>query len=720
MVPSATPKQASSTKSTTQNASTVNTDMSIDSPILVANTMEKLEYDMASQKDLGLPIWNDEKSNFEVSRSMKPEAQKDKVKTLQDSPSTSSNRTISSSSTESSEAFEHADETGNNSDTETEDVEIRNEWIGTSSFLIQDNIALQVNGELDMLINYQKALLHDLALDPYSPSFYIDLAGLYANLGFSDIAVAHGHRALLLVQAGLGIGAGEIFPSLVGEKVRETMARSLRTTLALIIHDELQQLLLKAYMEILISLAPCASFWDGCMVAWAALKPFPGNKEILEWKDIHKSAFEERYNCLKSLDSKGVDIAELSTYGHIYQKSYPWLEEKLNYRSPALVRSVNKLAGEKCWEVRPVVFGRPPLGTTHMAKAKLDVGPLGVFASRDIKAGEIIMADSSITGISNISSVKLVHCDACHCSIIAPFLRPLEIVKPTCCKAVAFCSQKCHDVATEGYHSVLCGKDFEWLYKYCNAGKQKRHGTPGSRWRPILFLRLMAVVLADLRSSKKKTHLLQHPLLARLTANYASPQKLHPDHTNDWQYFENVVAPTQILMMLGIDIFTDVNFSPEVIQTIYWRFENNANTSTTNLGWDSSSSSTQIFQKATRKSAVLNINLNPNYVFFNHSCKPNVHWNGAVPDATVSLAWLEGMNGEMIRPGASTVVCRAERDIKKDEELKITYVGGDMERRERRESLGKWFENGCGCALCEQENQEFEEMDCNAQKPEKA
>lgn len=54
--------------------------------------------------------------------------------------------------------------------------------------------------------------------------------------------------------------------------------------------------------------------------------------------------------------------------------------------------------------------------------------------------------------------------------------------------------------------------------------------------------------------------------------------------------------------------------------------------------------------------------------------------------------------------------------MKKGEELRISYVSdpkgvgeeGADGREGKRSWLKKWFEGGCGCGLCEKENQERE------------
>merc|ERR1711969_356279 len=91
-------------------------------------------------------------------------------------------------------------------------------------------------------------------------------------------------------------------------------------------------------------------------------------------------------------------------------------------------------------------------------------------------------------------------------------------------------------------------------------------------------------------------------------------------------------------------------------------------------------------------------NINPNYLFFNHSCQPNISWHGACHDGNVGIDWLMTPEGRILQPGCSAVWCIAARHIKKDEQLTISYVGnprGDDTaeggREVKRAWLCKWF-----------------------------
>jgi hypothetical protein len=95
------------------------------------------------------------------------------------------------------------------------------------------------------------------------------------------------------------------------------------------------------------------------------------------------------------------------------------------------------------------------------------------------------------------------------------------------------------------------------------------------------------------------------------------------------------------------------------------------------------------------------------------------------------------MNGEILSAGCSAVWCTAARDIKKGEELKISYIGnplgseGDGEgsegegeadegRHMKRAWLEKWFDRGCGCRICEKENMETDRLEAAEAEREKA
>ncbi|KAB8304082.1 hypothetical protein EYC80_005421 [Monilinia laxa] len=633
---------------------------------------------------------------------------------------------------------------------------IRHEWTGTSQFdgITDISIGLQEENQLDNLILYRRALVHDITLAPHDPSFYIDLSNLDAKLAFSDTSSHNAYRALLLLEAGLQIITPQ--QSELSRSVFTAISTRLCTTSIAVIIDELNSMYIGAYRCLIQGLLHSGAFWDGLTVVKIGLEIFPNDAELLDLRSLLRESFQDRHHSTMEDIKNGqvVNIITATRPGLIFQKRYPWMAPKLFVRTPRLIRQVNFKFPSLNAEVRPVIFGPPGTASTFKALSGLpktgDVGPLGIFAKCDIEEGESILADKSIACVSDISPSTGLFCDACHAALIPPFAHPSEIRRPSCGCKVSFCSTGCHDIAVGSYHKIQCGIDFAWLY---NAGSLQ------TDWNPIMFLRVICIVLSTpgwSKDSVPQKNPLQHPLVARMTANYTRNNE-ESSHSYDWSYQDNIVAPTRILLDLGIDIFSPIKnthqgkikflaniWTPELIQTVYWRMSNNANTSTIKITGlqqgGSPPSRSQSFgvghsMFGQDKNAHL-IVLSPCYLFFNHSCRQNVSWMGTVSDGTDDISWLvagEGSNQELMKPGSSSVICRANRNIKAGEELTISYVGdpmgnyteeeyhknpklaigkstnGDISepRWAIRTSLTKWFSDGvgCGCEQCAEENQ---------------
>lgn len=536
---------------------------------------------------------------------------------------------------------------------------------------------------------------------PYNPGVYIGLGMVDNRLGFCDVAAGEGYRALVLCQSGLGIYKRKANPSNLRRLVRDTISVGFLGKAGWVanprgvsdanIDEQLEVLQLQAYKVILVAMIGCKTFYDGCLWVRAALKKYPSEPELLELERELKDGYSERLERLKGEDVEREDLSYLGKVGEIYQKPYPWMEKTLFHRTEEQINAINNADPTAAWQIKPVVFGP---AEPKDVKEGGDVGPLGMFAKKDMEEGEIFLVDGTFAGVSNISSSKGEHCDACHAVLVAPYISPSEIFPAKCCGKVWYCSRVCHDAAMVGYHKLLCGKNMDWVYNHHIVAKT---GESRSNWPPILFLRLMAIVLAD---KETFVHPLRHKLLSRMAANYRklAPGDLH-GVTHNWQFWENVVAPTRILMELGVDIFLEEGYFQDVIQTIFWRLENNAHSGTTTL---------------TGKEAHMTA-INGQYLFINHSCDPNVSWHGTTSFGTMDVSWLRARDGKRIlRPGSSAVWCVAARAIKKGEELKISYIGNPMgqkgkkngDRTSKRARLAKWFDYGCGCAVCEEENKE--------------
>jgi hypothetical protein len=480
--------------------------------------------------------------------------------------------------------------------------------------------------------------------------------------------------------------------------------------LNIIITDELERGLIEAYKALLRGLLEMSAYWDGLKEAKRALEIFPGNDDLLLLQRMMKQEFQLRASALQETKLPAEDIKQLSRVGRSFKRKYPWLEEKLFARPPLLLEQINdKFKSTNC-EVRPLFVPKDERYThksesSYIISLKLpkqhlrafpvykepDIGPLGVFAKRTIHKDEIILTDYNNTMVPVKPSKKLQHCDACHALLTSPFLPDGDIRRLPCCDKVAYCSLKCASTALNGYHKVLCGKDFKWLYNSASSKELDPSFQPGA------FLRIFAIVVADIQSNAQ-IHPLQHPLLARLTAGYESDPLQAKEQI--WNYFSHVIAPTRILAQLGPNVFTDKRWSAEVIHCIYWRILNNA----------CRTSSCTVIDGKLEKTTLSGIG--PGYIFFNHSCKSSVVWMaaGSLEGATRLAARGEGSarekrrmgseemeeEGERVRVGCNALLCVATRDIKKGEEARISYLPPG-----KRSQLGRWFDGGrCICGAC--------------------
>lgn len=589
--------------------------------------------------------------------------------------------------------------------TEAQLASIKLEWVGTSQILDQVNVEMQLRpGMLDGIIACLMADFDTLkTTGAYDPVAYVEIGTSLNRIGFTDIGAGYVNRALILIRAGLGLEKLAYIPG-IKKRVIKAMQHRLGgfSQSKLIIEDELNSTYIEAYLTLLDSLMGCSAYWDGLLVAKEALDLFPGHPDILEMRDVLKNGLQDY---TKYLTSQGLqeEVRGLSRTGKVFNKQYPWLKKELFYRTPALLRDINQglltrgFGGYSNCEVRPVVFGAKLEEPKKVGEGE-DVGPCGVFATRDIKAGEPVIIDRTVVGLSDVLPSTFEHCEACHGFIYLLVDKPII---PACCKKVAYCSVACAETAASGYHKAVCGKDTEYPYKL--EAKGQSHNT----WRTIIFQRAVAVVLGDRVNGTNHNHPLQHPLMARITASYFMPKEgdIQPPTPQDFLYTEYIVAPTRILLNLGVDVFASDEWSPEILRTMIMRLDNNANQS-------------NVVTLPGRK-PIRTINVNPQYIFLNHSCEPNVYW-GSTPEGYSG-------NGKDYRLAESTVFCHAIQDIKKDDELFISYVGDplgkrhdanktidvdqdsdvfNMSREENRLWMAKWFDNGCGCKTCERENRE--------------
>jgi hypothetical protein len=226
----------------------------------------------------------------------------------------------------------------------------------------------------------------------------------------------------------------------------------------------------------------------------------------------------------------------------------------------------------------------------------------------------------------------------------------------SCCET-PFCSRVCADEAAKSYHPAVCGRDFSFLVSAAKDSNRKGKGENLNSQYPLFLLRILACLF---RGNRPLPHPLKHPSISRYVANYASPARFSFDFRN------HIVNPFRMLQVLGVDPFFNLDYDTWVLEAIRHRLYTNARPVSGGEGY------------------AMTI-LHPRYSMFNHSCEPNVR-------TTNTQNW---------------VYLTAQRDIKKGEELFVSYIGERIEqvgREERRERLRAWLDGGnCKCMRCERE-----------------
>ena len=127
-----------------------------------------------------------------------------------------------------------------------------------------------------------------------------------------------------------------------------------------------------------------------------------------------------------------------------------------------------------------------------------------------------------------------------------------------------------------------------------------------------------------------------------------------------FKYYDNVVAPVRILQDLGVDVFKDMRFDSWAIQTLILRIENN--------------------MSDTKARGVMCSSISPMFCMFNHDCNPSAEWPASHQGGLLSVT--------------------AKRDIKKGEEITVSYILDLPLEKDRRPRLMAQLGTMCNCVRC--------------------
>ena len=393
---------------------------------------------------------------------------------------------------------------------------------------------------------------------------------------------------------------------------------------------------------------------------------------------------------------------------------YPWNTYEPDRFSAETVRHLNEhvvprassasgssSSSSSSVEVRVVQL--PLLGPT--AKPLGTTAHLGVFATRDILAGELCLREeSALTVVTDPSDGDL--CEYCGQRWRAGHGEPAAetLSCERCAEAEAagietivpmWCSAHCRDAAMAQYHPALCARPVAALYRAAHGPPARRlalaaAAQPGARVYALLLLKSFAMALVQ------HTHPLE---LAETKYLYGVPPPPSPSPSSlsggadlriGWGWEENVRGPVAILEALGIDVFTGRPSASSssslsarggaplpgpdwwdtwVVNTLLAKFRGVASGRLDARGHTEAAAAHTI------------------YSLVNHDCRPNVRWECA----GIMKFWGVADAGAGDGPGPLVAVRRGQ-------ELKSCYCDASLGYRQRRE----WM-MGClgGCCMCD-------------------
>ena len=498
---------------------------------------------------------------------------------------------------------------------------------------------------------------------PHNPSAWLSRGQTLKKLGYPDLAAGDIHKSMLLADAVVDTQTTNIIRkdsriefgfclwffnmNLWNTQTWEETHQFIR--------DEATKILIEAYQLLFSCFHDLGAAFDKVCLSYQHIhRNFGYPQEVMDRLGMILGVTiialqDHYYNTVRFLHDHPGKILQ---QGSVVVRSWPWLTTSQLTRSKGLMGLINLEFRERCGNLR-VAASR--------VKEVCEDGPnvLGVFATENIKAGCTVLMDRTIlAACSHYGDTICAHCfnnitgqdesgsgsDDANCSD-SPCLS-------NCCDKCStnYCSLLCKEEARASYHQVLCGKDFSWVYDQDQGDADLQAG---------LLLRTLAVCV------QAGIHPLDHHLLARLTASDDRAGR-----EERWSFAGDVTVPMQILEQLGVDVFADQRFDTWVIRTIWSRLMINK------FGYELDDGARNI------------VSVKPLTSFFNHSCEPQLVYDDAARESTIRIV--------------------AGQDIKKGEELYLSYIGPceGWPLEVRRDKLSSWFGGDCQCTRCMREEKE--------------
>ncbi|TGO52363.1 hypothetical protein BOTNAR_0327g00090 [Botryotinia narcissicola] len=496
----------------------------------------------------------------------------------------------------------------------------------------------------------------DITETPYDPENWLNRGNCLRRLGYPELALGDVQKARLLVEAALendstlGTDAHKAYSQKIWQLHQTHPAWMPRKTqvatpesLRALVTVLLKRLELQIWSELMEGLMASNCCSDYLEVSKDAVAKFPDDQVFPSEVTNAESWFEQRQNILQGYVGNEEMTAEAMKTTLYNGCVYPTAYPWMT--EDVVARSdevIEKVAAEFASASSNCVVSKSTIRLAISPEEISEIDVLGVVETRDIMAKESVLVDPTLAAV--VDSVD--RCPAC----CGPLLNKIE---NSCCKTL-YCSSSCSQTELDSYHTILCGKDLDCLL---GTESESLSDPTESSIGSNLFLRVLALSLKENAASPLKTS-----LISRLTPAYNpnNPQLI------ELNFKDHIITPIRILRGLGINVFANSAYDTWVLHTIYCRLQNNKHGQT----FDDTCGTA----------------VNPLYSMFNHSCDPNIDWRHNDENSTVTMF--------------------AERDIRKGEEMFISYIGRGKGLKERQGKLMPWFGMDCACHMCNEEKLE--------------
>ncbi|KAI0128449.1 hypothetical protein BJ170DRAFT_721102 [Xylariales sp. AK1849] len=489
---------------------------------------------------------------------------------------------------------------------------------------------------------------------PYDLLNWCHRACVFKDLGYPELWIGDAHKARLLVEAALnptddlGHSAWLVFGMKMWMEWPCDPTTGLPDDFLQRVKADLLQVEREVWTLITEGLGWTQAYWDARLLRDAIAKTSLFSERDIEFLDemyIRKEELAEQRFREGKIDEQQKD--EVLCHAGLFARPYPWMSDMLHKGDNTFQRLDQdmKIASQsRCRLVKSNIR----VQATETTDGSVQLSRKGVKTDDVfgiVAAKDLWRGEEILTD----ESVTVVTNLPDTCEVCFAELKAEKGVNLGCCDT-RFCTKKCADKAKATYHKAVCGKTFEL--------SELKHMRPRIQTRVLLILRILAMIVQAEQVSNP-VHPLLHPAVNYLSTNYNDNSKYA------WSYLMDIILPNRILQTLGVDIFADLRFDTWVLHTLHLRMTNNASGHQEGqYGW---------------------YHIHPLYTLFNHSCHPNVAWDD--------------------EKDGSSIVMRMKCDVKKDEELLISYKP-DMEfmdYEQRQMALRAWFGGDCGCPRCKAE-----------------